>query len=137
LTEDGRDLEPVVMALGGWGARFLRPDLVDHVINLRYAVVSLKRRYRPVEPPRGPDSRWRVQLQGDDRTFWLLLGGETLELDTLPLGAADLRCQADDEGVFIRWLKAGAGTDDLVRAGALRLEGAEAARSALEQAFGL
>ncbi|MGB1275997.1 MAG: winged helix-turn-helix transcriptional regulator [Nannocystaceae bacterium] len=47
LTAMGRELEPAVMALGRWGGRYLKAGpRSDDVVNIRWGMVSLKRRYR-------------------------------------------------------------------------------------------
>ncbi len=47
LTERGLELEPAVMALGRWGESYLRAGPRDgEVFNIRWGMVSLKRRYR-------------------------------------------------------------------------------------------
>lgn len=46
LTERGRELEPVVFSLGAWGERLLGSVALDYSGNLRWLMLSLKRRYR-------------------------------------------------------------------------------------------
>jgi DNA-binding HxlR family transcriptional regulator len=64
LTPRGRELEPVVLALGRFGAPLLTagPNAADR-LDVRWAVLSLKRRYRD----RG--HRHRLELRIGDRTF--------------------------------------------------------------------
>jgi DNA-binding HxlR family transcriptional regulator len=46
LTISGRALEPVIMELGRWGGRFMAAPNRGDTINLGWALLSLKRRYR-------------------------------------------------------------------------------------------
>lgn len=46
LTEAGRRLKPVVLALGAFGAAYLDAPEPDDVVSSRWFVVSLQRRYR-------------------------------------------------------------------------------------------
>jgi DNA-binding HxlR family transcriptional regulator len=51
LTSAGQDLEPVLLAMGRWGWRFMqRPSKGDRVY-LGWALIALKRRYRGVDHP--------------------------------------------------------------------------------------
>jgi DNA-binding HxlR family transcriptional regulator len=72
LSDLGRELEPVVLALGRFGARWLTtPDQGD-VMNPRWAMVSLKRRFRP-----------RATLKG---TFELKIGDLAFQIRVDPNG---------------------------------------------------
>lgn len=63
LTDAGRSLESVVLALGRFGARYLQgPDVADHV-DIRWAMVSLKRRFRGARAP------WSMRLTCDQRAW--------------------------------------------------------------------
>ncbi|MEL6544490.1 MAG: helix-turn-helix domain-containing protein, partial [Myxococcota bacterium] len=46
LTRDGRELEAVVLALGAFGERYLGTPRRDDQLDPRWAMVSLKRRFR-------------------------------------------------------------------------------------------
>ena len=46
LTEAGRSLEPIVLALGAFGARYMQTPRPGDAFNPRWAMLSLKRRYR-------------------------------------------------------------------------------------------
>jgi hypothetical protein len=73
LTDRGRELEPVVLALGAFGQRELadgpRPE--DRV-DIRWGMVSLKRRYRGT-------ARGTVRLCLE-RTFWVSYGPAGVEV---------------------------------------------------------
>jgi len=70
LTERGRELEPALMALGRWGESYLRAGpRSDDIVNIRWGMVSLKRRYRGHE-------RGAVTLLVDERVFTIEFGAE-------------------------------------------------------------
>ncbi len=46
LTEMGAALEPALLELGRWGARFMREPRRDDTVNIGWGLISLKRRYR-------------------------------------------------------------------------------------------
>jgi DNA-binding HxlR family transcriptional regulator len=84
LTELGRELEPVVLALGRFGARYLgRPEPEDRM-DLRWAMVSLKRRYR------GSGERWTLTLRVDGRVFGVAMEAQRLEVVDGPWSGADV-----------------------------------------------
>lgn len=117
LTELGRELEPVVLALGRWGARYLE-DPRDDVTRPRWAMVSLMRRYRGLGPAsRGHVLSYRV---GDD-PYELRLG-ERLEVKDGTPDDADVRLESDAP-TFFRLVSRRASAAELIDAGDLRLEG--------------
>ena len=137
LTKEGRELEPIILALSEWGWRFLSPETREHHFNLRYALASMKLDYTPVPPPRGAGSRWTVQLTSGDRAFWMILGGDELALHTLPPGPADVVCHAEDEINLLQWLKGGVDLDTLTASGQLAVDGDLNAVEAFKDAFAL
>src|SRR5688572_12731008 len=46
LTEDGRELEPAIMALASWGARWMQGPAAGDTKNIGWAMLSLKRRFQ-------------------------------------------------------------------------------------------
>ena len=119
LTERGRALEPAILALGGWGSADLsdgpRPD---DILELDWAMVSLKRRYAPCEAS-------RVRLQVDDRSYGLLLGGPRLEVQRGGSADADLEVRTDT-GSLRRLLFRGASLGQLERDGYVETRGTRA-----------
>lgn len=92
LTELGLQLEPVVLALGRFGARWLTSPTAGDRIDPRWAMVSLKRRYR------GCPRRWRVELSMGPLAFTVELGGETLAVRDGPATDPDLRISGQLSG---------------------------------------
>lgn len=128
LTELGRQLEPVVLALGRFGARWLTaPDTEDR-IDPRWAMVSLKRRYR------GSPRRLRVGLHIGPLSFTLELGGETLEVrDGAPVDA-ELQLRGSLSG-FGPLLRGRVSARALVGEGLLAREGPARALTDFARAF--
>jgi DNA-binding HxlR family transcriptional regulator len=67
LTSDGLALEPVLFALGNFGERYLPAARATDARNPRWAVVSLKRRYRGGQ-------KGAIELRFGERVFQLELG---------------------------------------------------------------
>lgn len=83
LTAAGREVEPVVLALGTFGARYLQgPDRHD-AIDPRWAMVSLKRRYE------GSLRSGRVQFRLGDDPFRIDFDGDRIDVRDGELDAAD------------------------------------------------
>jgi DNA-binding HxlR family transcriptional regulator len=107
LTEDGQDLEPIVIALGNWGARVpTRPDAVHGSDSL---VLALKSRFDP-DAAAGLDGRYELRLADDRYRIEVSQGGMTarrgeletpdavIETDPETLGAVLLGERRFDEG---------------------------------------
>jgi len=74
LTEQGRGLEPAVLALGAWGlAHGSSPQDGDRG-QPRWAMLALKRRYQQ------PSGKAVVAMQVGGSSFGLRVGGEALEI---------------------------------------------------------
>lgn len=128
LTELGRELEPVVLALGRFGARWLTSPAADDRVDPRWAMVSLKRRYR------GSPRRWRVGLHFGPLPFSLEIGGETLEVrDGVPPDP-DLTLRGGPPG-FGPLLMGRASARTLVEQGLLQREGPVRALADFARAF--
>lgn len=116
LTDMGRELETVVLSLGQFGARYLtRPADGEHT-NLRWAMVSLKRRYRRSRLARV------LAVHIGAEPFTLRLGGQRLEIVDGVLFSPDasLRCDRTT------WLALYQGTTTITRAvhqGTLHVDG--------------
>jgi DNA-binding HxlR family transcriptional regulator len=130
LTALGRELEPVVLALGRFGARWLVSPAADDRVDPRWAMVSLKRRY--VGCPRG----WRVGLHVGELPFALELGGERLEVSDGVAREPDLVLRGERQG-FAALLLGGASARALVDEGRLVREGPARALTDFARAFEL
>lgn len=74
LTEAGRDLEPIVLSLGTFGARYLTHPQSDERMDPRHAMLSLKRRYV------GSRLSGTASLQVGASHFTARFGGATLDV---------------------------------------------------------
>src|SRR5262245_32456360 len=76
LTPLGRELEPVVIALGSFGARYLKVRKRGDHYHPRWMMMSLKRRYR------GSSQRQALSLEldGGAHVFLLRPGERTLDI---------------------------------------------------------
>lgn len=130
LTALGRELEPVVFALGRFGARWLRAPAADERTDPRWAMVSLKRRYLGGARP------LCAELRVDGLAFTVEIGGATVELVDGPAPAPELVLAGPLRG-FGAWIVRGASARALVAEGALTREGPAQALAELARAFGL
>ncbi|MCA9710261.1 MAG: transcriptional regulator [Myxococcales bacterium] len=128
LTALGRELEPVVLALGRFGARWLDSPAAGDRIDPRWAMVSLKRRYRGCPRP------WRVGLFPGPLAFSLELGGERLEVHDGAPERPDLSLRGDLSG-FGPLLRGMASARALVDQGRLECEGPRRALVDFARAF--
>ena len=132
LTPPGRELEPVVFALGQFGARYMLgkgPSRSEHT-HIRWMMVALKRRYR------GSEREAVVSLQAEGHAFRLRLGAKALEVDGgSPLSGDDARVRAD--GATLRSLLfEGVSARSLIGRGLIEVDGDREAFLALVQAVG-
>jgi DNA-binding HxlR family transcriptional regulator len=92
LTDDGQDLEPIVTAIGNWGARVpTRPGAVHGSDSL---VLALKSRFDP-EAAAGLDGRYELRLADDRYRIEVSEGGMTARRGELE--APDAVIETDPE----------------------------------------
>jgi len=137
LTPAGRALEPALMELARWGARFMDRPQRDDTVNVGWALLSLKRRYRC-------GLTLIAELNVDERAFELAFTPTHLVVTEAPAARPEVRVTGRWADVRA-WLFGGAAAGseraaaarahELVRAGKLDVEGARAAFEALLSAF--
>lgn len=130
LTELGRELEPVVLALGRFGARWLTRPTAEERVDPRWAMVSLMRRYQ------GSARSWRVGLHLGELSFTVEIGGEHARVRDGAPDRADLHLRGELSG-FGPLLLGGESARELVRRGALEREGPARVLTDFARAFGL
>ncbi|MEM7153946.1 MAG: helix-turn-helix domain-containing protein [Myxococcota bacterium] len=132
LTERGRQLEPVVLALGRFGSQMMTNPGPNDRIDPRWAMVSLKRRYLGCPRP------WTVGLHLPERElrFTVVLGGEVLEVRDGAPANPDLHLEATVPA-FAGFLLRGMSGRELVESGALKREGPARALADFARAFGI
>jgi DNA-binding HxlR family transcriptional regulator len=138
LTAAGRELEPVVRALGVWGTRWvpeLAPDDLDPKLLLwdvhRNVVREVLPAGRTVVQFRFPD------LPPRSGTWWLVMTPDDVEVcDVDPGFEADLRVTTTLGSLTDVW-RGERGWSESLRTGRLAVEGPEALRRALPDWFAL
>jgi DNA-binding HxlR family transcriptional regulator len=125
LTPAGRELEPVLLALGGWGWRYMQTPKRDDRLDVGWLLFSLKRRFR------GAEASASVSLRVDERVFHLRVAHDAWDLEENR--SAPFEATLEGRATAFRALFFGReGYDDLVACGALRVGGdAGAVRRAL------
>ena len=136
LTELGRELEPVVLGLGAFGARFMTEPDKDDRIDPRAAALSLKRRYR------GSTGEGRALFRFGRDTFYVEFAGPKLAVRALTEHELHPPRQVDCEiaGDFPAWFPLLSGRQsfrDLQSAGALTRRGSAHVASRLIRDLGL
>jgi DNA-binding HxlR family transcriptional regulator len=94
LTEYGRDLEPILLSLGRWGAQTLGDRTPQQVIRSEWLGVALKAYFRPEA---AADLRARVDLRLPDGVYRLRLDEGSLLVERAAADAADLTIATDEE----------------------------------------
>jgi DNA-binding HxlR family transcriptional regulator len=96
LTKSGRELQPVVDAMGDWGARWL--DVAPHHIDAGIVLWSM---CKLLEPDELPQRRLVVQFEisdAPDRRMWIVAAPPEAEVCTTPPGFdEDLVVKTDTE----------------------------------------
>lgn len=124
-TEAGRELWPVCVAMGNWGARWLEiaPEHLDPFVALWSMCNSLA-------VDRLPDRRVVVRFEFSDQPkkhsrFWLLLDRGTGEVCASSPGEEDLVVVAEAEA-FVRWHMGRLSWSQAVSEGGVRVVGPRA-----------
>lgn len=92
LTDSGRALEPVVMEIARWGGRFMDAPRKDDALDIGWALLSTKRRYRG-------GATLSVELAIDARTFAMDLEPTYLRVEERCNPSATLRLSGSLEQV--------------------------------------
>jgi DNA-binding HxlR family transcriptional regulator len=117
LTDDGRDLEPIVIALGHWGSRVpTRPGAVHGSDSL---VLALKSRFDP-DAARGVDGSYELRLATDRYRIAIADGQLTARRGEVEAPDAIIETDPDTLGAV---LLDGHQLDGALDSGAIRLEG--------------
>ena len=115
LTPLGYELEPVVLALGRFGARYMQEVRADDATSERWAMVSLMRRFR------GMSSGLRVTWWVADSPYALEATPERLVVRDGELTDAALRLRSGRPG-FFGLISGRASLEQLLEAGLLEIE---------------
>lgn len=130
LTEWGRELEPVLLALGRWGSRSSLPS-DPPALGVDALVVALKTMF---DPARAGGAQSDFQLRLGDEEFVVRVGGGTLDLWR---GQADAPAAVleTDPGTLAALLWHGFPEAEAVAAGSLRLAGSRRAANRFLRLF--
>lgn len=101
LTDLGRALEPALMALADWGDVVQLPKNPADVLDARWGVLSLKRRYRG-----GFSGVVAVELRkpAPVKRYWARADGTSLEVTDQPGWSPTLTVSSSDEEALLRTL---------------------------------
>ena len=131
LTARGRELEPVVLALGRFGARYLEaPPEEGEVTDLRWLLVSLKRRYR------GGVSGARLTLISGDVPYAIGLEDAAIEVRDGAHEEPTLTVRADGPRPLQMLLIGRVPAKALLDAGEIELEGSRRELARVLRSFG-
>jgi DNA-binding HxlR family transcriptional regulator len=126
LTEYGRDLEPVLLAFGRWGAKSFGPPTGDERMRSDWFGVALKAYFTP-EAAEGVDAT--VALRFDDGSLSLAIRDGRLDVSVGAPDAADLTLTAETPATVAAFLSGA------IDAAALAPEGDEALLARLPAIF--
>ena len=104
LTEYGRELEPVLLALGRWGAKTIGEATPDRSVRSEWFGVALKAHFRPDQ---AEDVHATIAMRFDDGGLTVRLDGGDISVTTLPADEADLTLTASDPRVVAGFLAGG------------------------------
>jgi DNA-binding HxlR family transcriptional regulator len=107
LTRAGRDLQPIVEALGRWGVRWIDPEISLDKLDAPLLMWMMSRGFDPT--PR-PPARCTIEfsypeLPRRSRKFWLIVDGDLIELcATEPGYEVDLYVSSDLRSMTAIWM---------------------------------
>ncbi len=102
LTEYGRDLEPIVLALGRWGFRSMGDPKADDIVTADSLTIALRTAFRPQEASvslcfqiQVGDVELRAQVSGGELTVVQIAPPAAPVGGSLPTGEPELRFATD------------------------------------------
>jgi DNA-binding HxlR family transcriptional regulator len=139
LSEAGRELQPVIMLLGEWGARWVRSRLTDADLDVALLMWDM---HRTVQPEHFPSRRVVVAFEFIDvpqgkRHWWLVSEGDAADLCiTDPGHEVDLYVTTDLRTMTAIWV-GDRSLDAAIAAGAIEVDGPPQLRRRLGAWLGL
>jgi DNA-binding HxlR family transcriptional regulator len=130
LTDLGRSLEPVIMALSRWGLRLLGAPRHEDDLQPGWAMVALQ---STLKPPAAGGTREIYEFRIDDEVFYVRAEGDEAEIRQGPAADPDLIVGGDTE-TFLSVAAGRLSPAEAVDTGAIRAEGD---REALERCLAL
>jgi DNA-binding HxlR family transcriptional regulator len=136
LTAAGEELRPVVEALGAWGYRWGGSDLPSAQLDPVLLMWFIRRRVQPKALGRGR-TVIRFDFRRPRRSFWLRIEPPAVDLCFTDEGFdVELTVDADLAALTAVWLGR-LRLAEAIAAGAIRLDGDDAARPLFARWFGL
>jgi DNA-binding HxlR family transcriptional regulator len=131
LTPYGRELEPILLALGRWGTKSMGGLPADVVTRSRWLVAAMLAFHDPSRRIARPTT-WELRLS--DGTFTVQAKGKTLTVQAGSPATADLVVTTDDEHLH-QLLTHRLTPERALAAGAVELDGDETALPRLVELF--
>jgi DNA-binding HxlR family transcriptional regulator len=137
LTEAGRELEPIVDALGQWGIRWI-PELGDDDLDPHVLLWDM---HRNVNLPAVPDGRTVLRFRFSDvrvgaREWWMLITPDGVDLCDFDPGHPERACvQTDLRSLAMLW-RGDLGWPEVLRSGRVEIQGPAWARRAVPRWLG-
>ncbi|GGK72068.1 winged helix-turn-helix transcriptional regulator [Amphritea balenae] len=107
LTQAGRELEPIVMGLGEWGARWVRSQMSDDDLSVELLMWDMRRTINCQALP-GGRTVMHFSFKGLDKTYgnwWLLAEGGEIDLCVDDPGFdPDIKFHSDLRTMVMLWL---------------------------------
>lgn len=119
LTEHGRELEDIVVALGRWGAKTIDARSADQAFRAEWFAIALLGSFR-TESARRVRASYELRLDGT--VFHLRIDRGRLEHGRGPAKHADLVIETDSESLFAL-LMGQISAADAVKGGVVKIEG--------------
>lgn len=139
LTDAGRDLGPVIMAVGMWGQRWVQAQASLRNLDPGLLMWDMRRNLNPVPLP---DRRCVIQFlypgaNVGRRHWWLIVDGETLDLCSVDPGSdVDLYVVSDLRAMTAIWMGLSSVAAE-VDAGTLRMTGCPVLAGSMQSWLGL
>jgi DNA-binding HxlR family transcriptional regulator len=137
LTEAGRELEPIVEALGRWGVRWV-PELGDEDLDPHLLLWDMHRNVNLAAVPRGRTVlRFELtDVPGPARHWWMLITPDDVDLCDFDPGLPEQACvEADLRTLSMLW-RGDLSWAEALGSGRVRVEGPDWARRAVPRWLG-
>jgi DNA-binding HxlR family transcriptional regulator len=130
LTEAGRELQPIVEALGRWGVRWV-PELGDEDLDPHLLLWDM---HRNVDLPAVPEGRTVLRFSFSDvpapaRNWWMLITPDSVDLCDFDPGYPEYACVEGDLRTLSMVWRGDLGWAEALRSGLVEVNGQPRSRS--------
>lgn len=138
LTEEGRDLQPVIAHAAAWANRWMRSRMSEEESQVEFLMCEIRRSVRTKHiPAERAAIRFLFTDQARMREWWLLVDGEAVDVCTLDPGhAVDLYINTDAATLRRVW-QGELGLHDAIASQAVQLIGPEEFTHSMKYWLGL